>query len=66
MKPYEWRTLLRNAVRHNDSTRLDSLVARLVESERAASILQHHGHGCTGQALDVVVCIALNVKAPNE
>lgn len=66
MKPYEWRALLRNAVQHNDSTQLDSLVARLVASERAASILQHHGHGCTGQALDVVVCIALNMKALDE
>jgi hypothetical protein len=66
MKTREWRALLINAVRHDDSTQLDALVIHLAACERAGSILRHHGHGTTGQPLDVVVCRALNVKALDE
>jgi hypothetical protein len=66
MRHYEWRDLLVNAVQHSDRTQLDALATHLAACERAGAILQAHGHGCTSQPLDVIVCRALNVKALDE
>lgn len=62
MKSTAWRALLVNAVQHNDTAQLDAIAARLAADERLAIALGAHGHPLNGQAIDVVVCRALNMK----
>lgn len=62
MRQHEWRTLLINAVQHNDTSQLDAISARLAADERLAIALQAHGHLLNGQPIDVAVCRALNMK----
>lgn len=66
MRQHEWRALLTNAVKHNDSAQLDAIASRLAADERLAIALQAHGHLLNGKSIDVVVCRALNMKAGDE
>jgi hypothetical protein len=66
VRQHEWRALLFNAVKNGDTAQLDAIASRLAADERLAIALQSHGYMLNGQAIDVVVCRALNLKAGHE